>query len=94
VDEIKNMLRQNYQMLEKGQVSLDEIPQRLNRYDKEPIQAGEILTVEDKSIRDMEKGLIEQTLDKYHGSKRKTAQALQISERTLYRKLKEYDIQS
>jgi len=94
VDEIKNMLRQNYQMLEKGQVSLDEIPQRLNRYDKEPIQAGEILPVEDKSIRDMEKELIEQTLDKYHGSKRKTAQALQISERTLYRKLKEYDIQS
>jgi DNA-binding NtrC family response regulator len=42
----------------------------------------------------MEKELIEQTLDKYHGSKRKTAQTLQISERTLYRKLKEYGIQS
>jgi DNA-binding NtrC family response regulator len=88
------MLRQNYQMLEKGQVSLDEIPQRLNHYDKESIQSGEILPVEDKSIRDMEKELIEQTLDKYHGSKRKTAQTLQISERTLYRKLKEYGIQS
>ncbi len=94
VDDIKTMLQQNYRLLEKGQVSLAEIPQRLNRYDKEPIHTGEIIPVEDKSISEMEKELIEQTLEKYHGSKRKTAQALQISERTLYRKLKEYDIQS
>jgi DNA-binding NtrC family response regulator len=94
VDDIKNLLRQNYQMLEKGQVSLSEIPQRLERYEQQPINTGEILPAEDKSISEMEKELIEQTLDKYHGSKRKTAQALQISERTLYRKLKEYDIQT
>jgi len=93
VDDIKNMLRANYRLLEKGQVSLSEIPERLDKYEKQPVHTGEVFPVKDKTISDMEKDLIEQTLEKYHGSKRKTARALKISERTLYRKLKEYDIQ-
>jgi DNA-binding NtrC family response regulator len=93
VDEIKNMLRANYRLLEKGQVSLSEIPDRLEKYEKTPVPSGEVFPAHDKTISDMEKELIEQTLEKYHGSKRKTARALKISERTLYRKLKEYDIQ-
>ncbi|MEJ2636890.1 MAG: sigma 54-interacting transcriptional regulator, partial [Calditrichia bacterium] len=44
-------------------------------------------------IEEMEKQMIKRALLKYHGNKRKAAQALQISERTLYRKLKDYDIQ-
>lgn len=44
-------------------------------------------------IEEMEKQLIQKALKKFHGNKRKAANALQISERTLYRKLKEYDIQ-
>ncbi|MDP2363739.1 MAG: sigma-54 dependent transcriptional regulator [Ignavibacteria bacterium] len=44
------------------------------------------------SIRDLEKDAIIKALDKTKGSKRKAARLLNISERTLYRKLKEYDI--
>jgi len=44
------------------------------------------------SIRDLEKDAIIKALDKTKGSKRKAAKLLSISERTLYRKLKEYDI--
>lgn len=44
------------------------------------------------SIRDLEKDAIVKALDKTKGSKRKAARLLHISERTLYRKLKEYDI--
>lgn len=44
-------------------------------------------------IEEMEKQLIKRALLKYHGNKRKAARALQISERTLYRKLKDYEIQ-
>jgi len=44
------------------------------------------------SIRDLEKDAIVKALDKTKGSKRKAAKLLNISERTLYRKLKEYDI--
>lgn len=40
----------------------------------------------------MERDLIKETLNKYAGSRRKTARALQISERTLYRKIKEYGL--
>jgi transcriptional regulator with GAF, ATPase, and Fis domain len=44
------------------------------------------------SIRDLEKDAIRKALDKTKGSKRKAARLLNISERTLYRKLKEYDL--
>jgi DNA-binding NtrC family response regulator len=40
----------------------------------------------------MERDMIKQTLQKFAGSRRKTARALQISERTLYRKIKEYGL--
>lgn len=44
------------------------------------------------TLSGMERDMIKETLNKYAGSRRKTARALQISERTLYRKLKEYGI--
>lgn len=44
------------------------------------------------TISGMEREMIKDTLNKYAGSRRKTARALQISERTLYRKLKEYGL--
>ncbi len=44
-------------------------------------------------IDEMEKQMIKKALQKYQGNKRKAAQALEISERTLYRKLKEYQIE-
>jgi len=47
---------------------------------------------DDRTLQEVEKDMISQTLKKYYGSKRKTAQALGMSERTLYRKIKEYDL--
>jgi transcriptional regulator with PAS, ATPase and Fis domain len=44
-------------------------------------------------IEEMEKQMIRKALQKFQGNKRKAANALQISERTLYRKLREYEIQ-
>jgi DNA-binding NtrC family response regulator len=44
------------------------------------------------SLQEMERDLIESTLRKYNGNKRKTAKSLEISERTLYRKIKEYGL--
>jgi DNA-binding NtrC family response regulator len=45
------------------------------------------------SVPEMEKKLIEETLSRYNGNKRKAAVSLKISERTLYRKIKEYNLQ-
>jgi len=36
--------------------------------------------------------MIKRSLEKFNGNRRKTAEALNISERTLYRKIKEYEI--
>ena len=41
----------------------------------------------------MEKEAIKSALEKTRGSKRKAAKLLNISERTLYRKIKEYQLQ-
>jgi DNA-binding NtrC family response regulator len=44
------------------------------------------------TLAGMERELIKDTLNKFGGSRRKAARALQISERTLYRKIKDYGI--
>jgi len=44
------------------------------------------------SIADKEKELIIKALDKHKGKRKYAALDLGISERTLYRKIKEYDI--
>jgi DNA-binding NtrC family response regulator len=48
---------------------------------------------ESLNIMDMEKELIEKALRKHKGKRKDAAADLGISERTLYRKLKEYDIE-
>jgi DNA-binding NtrC family response regulator len=45
-----------------------------------------------ESIEDMEKRLITEALERTSGNKRKAAGLLKISERTLYRKIKEYNL--
>jgi DNA-binding NtrC family response regulator len=44
-------------------------------------------------IEEMEKQLIKKAMIKFNGNKRKAANALKISERTLYRKLKDYELE-
>lgn len=45
-----------------------------------------------KPLDELERDMIERALDIYRGNRRKVAQALNISERTLYRKIKEYGL--
>jgi transcriptional regulator with PAS, ATPase and Fis domain len=46
-----------------------------------------------KTLEDMERQMIKSTLDRYKGKRKAAADELQISERTLYRKIKEYGIE-
>lgn len=52
-----------------------------------------IVVDESLNIMDKEKELIERALRKHKGKRKDAASDLGISERTLYRKLKEYDIE-
>ena len=44
------------------------------------------------TMNELEKEMIEKYLKKFKNNRRKTAEALNISERTLYRKIKEYNV--
>jgi transcriptional regulator with PAS, ATPase and Fis domain len=54
----------------------------------------EIETVEESlALDDVEKGMIRKALEKHNGRRRNAAAELKISERTLYRKIKEYGLE-
>ncbi len=57
------------------------------------IQDTEIFEEESLSLEEKEKEYIKKALDKYHGKRKNAATELGISERTLYRKIKEYKIE-
>ena len=48
--------------------------------------------VGEMTMEELEREVIEKYLKKFKNNRRKTSQALDISERTLYRKIKEYDL--
>lgn len=59
---------------------------------KNNIQDTEEFVEESLSLEDKEIELIKKALEKHNGKRKYAAQELGISERTLYRKIKEYDI--
>lgn len=63
--------------------------------DVEPIQEIEDYKEEDEkvSLEDMERELIRKSLEKHKGKRKIVARELKISERTLYRKIKDYEIE-
>ncbi len=63
------------------------------------IKDAQIKAIKDDAVgeitmSEIEREVIERYLKEFKGNRRKTAKALDISERTLYRKIKEYDLQS
>ncbi|MBN1407157.1 MAG: sigma-54-dependent Fis family transcriptional regulator [Calditrichaceae bacterium] len=84
IDEMKNILKHTPQKSWQGDERSGFKP------DDDAIEYdGEVQT---QTMEAMEKKLIKDTLDRFAGSRRKTAKALQISERTLYRKINEYGL--
>ena len=58
----------------------------------EDIQDTEVYEEETLSLDEVEKEMIRKALDKHHGKRKAAALDLNISERTLYRKIKEYGL--
>ena len=61
--------------------------EKMHAYDK--VEAAE---EENLSIEDKERTLIGKALKRHHNKRKKAAKSLGISERTLYRKIKQYDL--
>ncbi len=58
-----------------------------------PIQVAEDVEEESLSLEDVEKEMIRKALEKHSGRRKNAAADLKISERTLYRKIKEYNLE-
>ncbi|MGC9471334.1 MAG: sigma-54 interaction domain-containing protein [Bacteroidales bacterium] len=67
-------------------------PVEYRRGVQDPIEDTEEIVEESLSLADKEKELISKALEKHQGKRKHAAKELGISERTLYRKIKEYDI--
>ena len=64
----------------------------------EQVEDGSLHAIQDDAIgeitmSELEQEMIERALEKFRGNRRKTARTLDISERTLYRKINDYGIQ-
>ena len=62
------------------------------------MEDGTLHAIQDDAIgeitmSELEQEMIEKALEKFRGNRRKTSRALDISERTLYRKINDYGIQ-
>lgn len=68
-------------------------PVHINPSDEENIQDTEEIVEESLSLEDKEIELIKKALEKHSGKRKYAAEELGISERTLYRKIKEHDIE-
>jgi len=66
----------------------------INRPEENHIQDTEEIIEESLLLADKEIELIKKALDKHHGKRKHAAEELGISERTLYRKIKEYNIEA
>lgn len=61
--------------------------------DDDDIQDTEEYVEESLSLNDLERDMIRRALEKHHGKRKYAAKDLNISERTLYRKIKEYGLE-
>jgi transcriptional regulator with PAS, ATPase and Fis domain len=88
------IFRNMYDTDSAGYVSKEPVSKHIHieSVEKENIQDTEEFVEESLSLEDKEIELIKKALDKNKGKRKYAAQELGISERTLYRKIKEYDI--
>jgi len=87
---IRNLYDDNEQTVVPG--DKPKKPIHLPQIDKDNIQDTEEFVEESLSLEDKEIELIKKALEKHKGKRKYAAKELGISERTLYRKIKEYEI--
>lgn len=88
------IIRKLYENEEPG-IHPDDLPKstiEYHRSENDDIQDTEEIIEESLSLEEKEKELITKALHKHNGKRKHAAQELGISERTLYRKIKEYDL--
>lgn len=91
VRELKNVIHRAVVICENGKITHRHFPDRImsDINDNSPylrIKVG-------SSLKEVEKALIKETLFHFNGNKQETAKALKISRKSLYNKIKEYEVE-
>jgi len=93
-EENADLVKKLYHSVESPGGEIINRPTEVTKREKANIQDTEEVIEESLSLVDKEIELIRKALDKYQGKRKRAAKELGISERTLYRKIKEYDIEN
>ena len=93
VDDTNKPLNKTYDDFEEPQNPALLLANRSNSVSEDQlIQAQEVISPESLSLQDKEIEMIKNALEKHRGKRKGAATELGISERTLYRKIKQYDL--
>ena len=93
-EEHADLVKKLYHSVESPGGEIINQPTEVKKREKADIQDTEEVIEESLSLVDKEIELIRKALDKYQGKRKRAAKELGISERTLYRKIKEYNIEN
>ena len=92
VRQLRNTTRTMVVMCDRGRLDVQDIPPEIAQRRQLIAASQPIATLGDVSLNELERKAIEETLAKTKGNREKAAKILGIGERTLYRKIKEYNL--
>jgi PAS domain S-box-containing protein len=86
IRELQNILEHAFVLCPSGMIKPQHLPPYLNQQSLQEADDGEM------NLKEAERRLIEKALRKYQGNRNRAAEALGINPSTLYRKIRQYDI--
>jgi two-component system response regulator HydG len=92
VRQLRNVIRTMIVMSDRDMLDVQDIPPEITQRRQLTGEARPTAALGDVSLDQLERQAIEETLAKTKGNREKAAKILGIGERTLYRKIKEYNL--
>ena len=92
IRQLRNAIRTMVVMCDRDRLDVQDIPPEITQRRQLTAGSGVVAGLGAVSLDELEKQAIEETLAKTNGNREKTAKILGIGERTLYRKIKEYNL--
>ncbi len=92
IRQLRNAIRTMVVMCDRDRLDVQDLPPEITQRRQLTAGSGSPAGLGSVSLDELEKQAIEETLAKTNGNREKTAKILGIGERTLYRKIKEYNL--
>lgn len=92
IRQLRNMIRTMVVMCDRDKIDVHDLPPEISQRRQLPGSSPAPADLAGVSLNDLEKKAIVDTLAKTQGNREQAAKILGIGERTLYRKIKEYDL--